>query len=282
MILSLNDPWRILVVIAVVIGVHVAVLIIRAAGKRLMTAMPRRSFAKARSLLGLLTSIAIFVLYFAAVGFVLKEFGVSLTAYLASASVLGLAVGFGSQGLVQDVVTGLTLIFSDLVDVDDMVEISGQTGIVQTIGMRFLVLKNYLGAEVFIPNRTITNVINYPRGYVRCLVDVTLSKEPAIADRMEALVQSIVASAFQQFSGLFITEPSSEGRTKTSSGKVFLRIKFRIWPGRGTALETTLKQEIVQSLKELDAAYLDWMVTVNYEVEQKSGSVKPFKAGAPI
>ncbi len=282
MILSLNDPWRILVVIAVVIGVHVAVLIIRAAGKRLMTAMPRRSFAKARSLLGLLTSIAIFVLYFAAVGFVLKEFGVSLTAYLASASVLGLAVGFGSQGLVQDVVTGLTLIFSDLVDVDDMVEISGQTGIVQTIGMRFLVLKNYLGAEVFIPNRTITNVINYPRGYVRCLVDVTLSQEPAIADRMEALVQSIVASAFQQFSGLFITEPSSEGRTKTSSGKVFLRIKFRIWPGRGTALETTLKQEIVQSLKELDAAYLDWMVTVNYEVEQKSGSVKPFKAGAPI
>ena len=63
---------------------------------------------------------------------------------------------------------------------------------------------------------------------------------------------------------------------------MFLRIKFRIWPGRGTALETTFKQEIVQSLKELDAAYLDWMVTVNYEVEQKLGSVKPFKAGASI
>jgi small conductance mechanosensitive channel len=278
MILTLNYPWRILVIIAVVIGVHVAVLIIRGAGKRMMNALPRRSFARARSLLGLLTSIAIFVLYFAAVGFVLKEFGVSLTAYLASASVLGLAVGFGSQGLVQDVVTGLTLIFSDLVDVDDMVEISGQTGIVQTIGMRFLVLKNYLGAEVFIPNRTITNVINYPRGYVRCLVDVTLNREPEIADQMEALVQSIVASAFEQFSGLFITEPSSEGRIKTSSGKEFLRIKFRIWPGRGTALETTLKQEIVQALKELDASYLDWMVTVNYEVEQKLASVKPFKA----
>jgi small conductance mechanosensitive channel len=278
MFLSLNNPWRILVIIAVVIGVHVTVLIIRAAGKRLMHIMPRRSFAKARSLLGLLTSITIFVLYFAAVGFVLKEFGVSLTAYLASASVLGLAVGFGSQGLVQDVVIGLTLIFSDLVDVDDMVEISGQTGIVQTIGMRFLVLKNYLGAEVFIPNRTITNVINYPRGYVRCLVDVTLSQKPSIADQMEAVVQSIVDSAFEQFSGLFITEPSSEGRIQTSSGKVFLRIKFRIWPGRGTALETTLKQEIVQSLKELDVSYLDWMVTVNYEVEQKLTIVKQFKA----
>jgi small conductance mechanosensitive channel len=242
---------------------------IRAIVKRLMAVIPNRSFAKVRSILGLLTRISIFILYFAAVGIVLKEFGVSLTAYLASASVLGLAVGFGSQGLVQDVVTGLTLIFSDLVDVDDMVEISGQTGIVQTIGMRFLVLKNPLGAEVFLPNRTITNVINYPRRYVRCLVDVTLSREAEIADQMEALVQTIVADAAEQFSGLLITEPSSEGRIKTGSGKEFLRIKFRIWPGRGAALETTLKQEILQSLKQVDAAYADWMVTVNYEVEKK-------------
>jgi small conductance mechanosensitive channel len=142
-----------------------------------------------------------------------------------------------------------------------------------------LLLKNYLGAEVFLPNRTITNVINYPRRYVRCLVDVTLSRKPKIADQMEALVQSIVADAVEQFSGLFITEPSSEGRIKTRSGKEFLRIKFRIWPGRGTALETTLKQEIVQSLKELDSAYADWMVTVNYEVEKnhlRSGESDPF------
>ena len=271
---SLNYTWRILIIIAAAVGVHLTVIMIRAIGKRLMAAMPSRSLAKVRSILGLLTSISIFILYFAAVGIVLKEFGVSLTAYLASASVLGLAVGFGSQGLVQDVVTGLTLIFSDLVDVDDMVEISGQTGIVQTIGMRFLVLKNYLGAQVFLPNRTITNVINYPRRYVRCLVDVTLSRKPKIADQMVELVQSIVADAAEQFTGLLITEPSSEGRIKTRSGKEFLRIKFRIWPGRGTALETTLKQEIVQSLKELDPAYMDWMVTVNYEVEKKSFTLK--------
>ena len=127
---SLNYTWRILVIIAAAVGVHLTVIMIRAIGKRLMAVMPSRSLAKVRSILGLLNSISIFILYFAAVGIVLKEFGVSLTAYLASASVLGLAVGFGSQGLVQDVVTGLTLIFSDLVDVDDMVEISGQTGIV--------------------------------------------------------------------------------------------------------------------------------------------------------
>ena len=65
-----------------------------------------------------------------------------------------------------------TQVFSNLIDIGDMVEIGGQTGIIRSIGMRFTVLENSMKAEVFIPNRSITNVINYPRGYVRCLIDV--------------------------------------------------------------------------------------------------------------
>jgi len=277
---NLNYPLRILAILGLIIGLHLMVILVRALGSRLMLVLPRGTFAKGRSLAGLLTSVAIFVLYFAAVGLVLKEFGVSLTAYLASASVLGLAIGFGSQGLVQDVVTGLTLIFSDLVNVDDMVEISGQTGIVQTIGMRFLVLKNQLGAEVFIPNRIITSVINYPRGYVRCLVDINLSGEAEKADQMVKKIASIITAAYEQFPGIFISRPSSEGRIKTQSGKEFLRIKFRIWPGRNTTLETTFKQEIVQSLKEITPEFADWMVAVNYEVEKKTMTPGPKKAKA--
>ena len=271
--LHFKYPIRILVIIAVVIAAHLMVVIVRKLGQRVMAAMPKSSYAKLRTLFSLLTSVIIFILYFVAVGLVLKEFGVSLTAYLASASVLGLAIGFGSQGLVQDVVTGLTLIFSDLVDIDDMVEISGQTGIVKSISMRFLVLKNHLGAQVFIPNRTITSVINYPRGYVRCLVDITLSNDIEVAKLMIQKVTPIITTVFEQFTGIFIAQPSSEGRFKTRSGKEFLRIKFRIWPGRGTVLETTLKQEIVQSLKELDSVYADWMVSVSYEVEKKSAAI---------
>ena len=269
----LSYPIRIVIIIAAVIVVHLLVLILRRLSRRIMMALPRSTFARVRTISSLLTSIVIFVLYFSAVGLVLREFGVSLTAYLASASVLGLAIGFGSQGLVQDVVTGLTLIFSDLVDIDDMVEISGQTGVVETISMRFLVLKNHLGAQVFIPNRTITSVINYRRGYVRCLVDITLPDQKEVAERMLQKVTPIITSAFDQFPGIFITQPSPEGQFVTHSGKQFFRFKFRIWPGRGSVLETILKQEIVQSLKELDPAYADWMVAVNYEVEKKSAVI---------
>lgn len=260
---------RILLIIAIVVGAHLMVLVVRKAGTRLMKAWPKATFAKARSVASLLTSAAIFLLYFSAIGLVLKEFGVSLTAYLASASVLGLAIGFGSQGLVQDVVTGLTVIFSDLIDVDDMVEIGNQTGIVQNIGMRFITLKNYLGAEVYIPNRTITAVVNYPRGYIRCIVDIILSPDPELADQMEQKVNALMAEASRQFNGISITEPSSVGRLQVSPDKSILRLKFRIWPGRGTVLETNLRQEIIHALRQIEPTYNDWMVAVTYEVEKR-------------
>src|SRR5208282_6123500 len=78
----------------------------------------------------LTASSVTFVIYFFAIGLILQEFGVNLTAYLASASVVGLAISFGSQGLVQDVVIGLTLIFSDAMDIGDMVEIAGTVTVV--------------------------------------------------------------------------------------------------------------------------------------------------------
>jgi len=258
---------RILLIILILAGSHLAVLFIRRLGERFMTAKLGKSLSKAKSVVSLGTSSAVFVLYFGAIGMILKEFNVSLTAYLASASVLGLAIGFGSQGLVQDVVTGMTLIFSDLFDVGDMVEISGQTGIVRRIGIRFTVLESSFGSEIFIPNRTITNVMNYPRGYLRCLVDITITDD--VADAMVKKINAIVSSATEQYPGILLAPPSIQGRIKTSSGKEFLRVKFRIWPGRGAPIETNFKQEVVQSLKEIFPPYADWMVTVNYEVEEK-------------
>ena len=270
---NISGLIRIGLVVVIAGGAHVAVILVRRLGQSISKGPLGTSLSKARSIISLGTSMIVFVIYFTAIGMILKEFGVSLKAYLASASVLGLAIGFGSQGLVQDVVTGLTIIFSDLLDVGDMVEISGQTGAVQRIGMRFTVIRNHLGADVYIPNRSITNVINYPRGYIRCLVDVTLTGDADTASRMEQTATSIMTGAMDQFPGIFIYPPSVEGRIKTSAGKEFLRIKFRIWPGRGAPIESALKQEITQTLKLIDPAYSDWMVTVNFEVEKKAASV---------
>jgi small conductance mechanosensitive channel len=262
---------RIGIIAAGAVAAHFLILGIFRVGDRFADPGSRRpGIRKLRSVMSLAISAVVFTVYFLAIGFVLREFGVSLTAYLASASIVGLAVGFGSQGLVQDVVTGLTLIFSDLFDVGEMVEISGQSGLVRKIGMRFVELGNSYGARIFIPNRTITNVINYPRGYVRFIADIRLSADPAVAQGMREIVHKLVPTVYEQFPGILLTAPSFEGELKTSAGTPFVRIKFRVWPNRGEPIEKTFKQELVAELKKLDPDYAEWMVAVYYEVEQKA------------
>jgi hypothetical protein len=155
-----------------------------------------------------------------------------------------------------------------------MVEISGQTGIVRSIGMRFTTLETSMGALVYIPNRSIANVVNYPRGYVRALLDVMLPLDPALADRAEQLVVAAAQRLHEQVPGVFVTPPSVEGHLPVGATSGILRVKFRIWPGRGGPIETALKPEIVASLKKLDDQYADWMVTINYEAEKKTGGSK--------
>lgn len=265
---------RILALTSLVLAVHFVVVVIRRLSRAVLSQEKNRRFRKLRSVATLATSIVMFVLYFLAIGLILREFGVSLTAYLASASVLGLAIGFGSQGVVQDVVTGLTFIFSDLVDVGDLVEVSGQTGIVRSISMRFVELQNALGASVFIPNRTINNVINYPRGYVRCIVDVTLRGDDDSKRAAEETALLLMNAAHQQFAGILMTEPSSEGRQTLGSGKEILRIKFRIWPNRGQPIETSFVQELTAELRRRDPEYQPWMISVTYEVEKQAAPAK--------
>lgn len=259
---------RLALIAVVVVLAHLSVRLIRRISERIMARTTDRSLSKARTVNSLITSSLVFALYFGALGWALSELGVSLTAYLASASVIGLAVGFGSQGIVQDMVTGLTVLVTDQFDVGDMVQIGDNIGIVQRLGMRFTVLQNALGAEVMIPNRSITNVINFPRGYVRVEADVTIDPDPERAEKMERIAKALTDSVFEQFAGVFRADPEVLGRFTTASGKTYLRIKFRIWPGRGGPIETAFKQELVQSLKTIDPGYADWMVAVNYEVEK--------------
>ena len=276
---ALVSEWplvlRVAALASVAVLAHLLVIVIRRFSSALLHTADDRRYRKLKSVGTLATSVAMFVLYFLAIGLILREFGVSLTAYLASASVLGLAVGFGSQGVVQDVMTGLTFIFSDLVDVGDLVEVSGQTGIVRSISMRFVELQNALGASVFIPNRTINNVINYPRGYVRCIVDVTLRGDKDAKQIAESTALTLMEAAYQQFPGILMTEPSNEGRMCFGPEKEIVRLKFRIWPNRGQPIETTYVQELTAALRRTDPDYQPWMIAVTYEVEKRQQALQP-------
>jgi small conductance mechanosensitive channel len=228
------------------------------------------------TLTGLFSSALTFIIYSVALGLMLWwAFGVNpktfLTTYLATASVIGLAVGFGSQGLVQDVVTGLTLIFSDTLDVGDLIEVSGQIGRVEKVGLRFTQLTNLFNQQVFVPNRTIANIARFPRGGIYAYADVQI---PPNADhtRAAATVDRIAKAMWMQFNAIILTEPElSEIETVHAESWNYLRVQFKIWPGQGGLIETTFRSRIANEMKALDPNYADWMVTVIYRATAKPG-----------
>ena len=277
---------RLLVIIALVVFVHVTVKAIRHLTEWLVNKGRARTSPfgfvaqqpKLVTLVRLAANSVNSIMYFFAVGLILEEFGVNLTAYLASASIVALAISFGSQGLVQDMVIGLTLIFSDAMDVGDMVEIAGAVvviGRVDEIGLRFTKIVNFFNQLVFIPNRTIANVSRFPLGGVYAYADVLIP--PGMApDKAAQTVQNIAKGMWMQFHAIILSEPMiGEVETAPGGGWSFIRVQFKIWPGQGSLIETTFRQQMVGAMKTFHANYADWQVPVTYRAVTASRTAKP-------
>jgi small conductance mechanosensitive channel len=267
---------RLLLIVGLAVAVHVLVRLVRMLSEWIIFkvhAQKENPFGfvtgkpKLVTLTRLVVSSLTFAIYFFAFGLILQELGVNLTAYLASASVIGLAISFGSQGLVQDIVSGLTVILWDAMDVGDLVEITGNLSVmgrVDEIGLRYTKLTNFYNQEVFIPNRTIANVSRFPQGGVDAYADPQI---PFGADQEKAI--QIIASAargmWSQFGAIILGEPIL-GKVETAQGGGwnFLRVHFKIWPGQGNLIETVFRQQVVKAMKAFEPGYADWQVPVTY------------------
>ncbi len=267
--------WRLLLIVALVLVVHVAVTLVRRVTELLVRRSRDQSGGfgfvtqkpKFVTLIRLVGNCVTYLTYFLAFGFFLEELGVNLTAYLASASIIGLAISFGSQGMVQDMVIGLTLIFSDAMDVGDIVEISGTTiviGRVEEIGLRFTKLVNFYNQRVFVPNRTIANVSRFPSGGMDAWVHVQI---PAGADKTEAAqtIENAARGMWRQFGTIILSEPGiGEMRAIPDADRDVLCVHFKIWPGQGNVVETTFRQQMVAAMRSFQPNYADWQVPVTY------------------
>jgi len=221
-------------------------------------------YPRSASLISIMMSAVTFIIYFIAVGLIFKEFNISLKAYLASASVIGLAIGFGSQGFVQDIVIGLTLIFSDVLNIEDLVEISGQVGKVEKIGLRFTVLVNFYGQKIYIPNRNIGTIGSFQTGHVKAYVDIQIPDEMDEKDLIDE-IKSISLGVYNQHNSIILSKPEILGAKYADKGDwKYLRIKFKLWPNQHALIETTFKQRVAAYMKRLYPKYMSWMITITY------------------
>ena len=273
----MNPILRIFLIIGLTVAAHFAVktirrfsqylLLIKVDSKATSEASLSRRYPKFATIITILVSALTFSIYFVAVGLVLREFKISLTAYFASATVIGLAVGFGLQGFVQDLVIGLTLIFSDALNIGEVVKLGDEIGRVDTIGLRFTTLINLHGQRILIPNRNIAVISKFRGGCIRAYVDIQLP--PEIDEKEISLaIQTIAKGMHHQHKSIILAPPEIFGiKDARDANWRYVRIKFKLWPGQIKIIEETFKERVIELLKKSHANYASWMITVTYKVE---------------
>lgn len=133
--------------------------------------------ARSRTLLPLLRSVGLVVIVLVAVISALSSLGVNVTPLLAGAGVLGLAIGFGSQKLVQDLITGLFILFEDTISIGDYINVAGHEGIVEGMSVRTVRMRDLDGTLHAVPFGQINSVRNLSKDYSYALMNITVSYE---------------------------------------------------------------------------------------------------------
>ncbi|MBW3573080.1 MAG: mechanosensitive ion channel family protein, partial [Gemmatimonadetes bacterium] len=127
---------------------------------------------RTRTLLSLLRSVGVVIIAVMTLFMVLGALGVLLGPLLAGAGVVGLAVSFGAQSLVKDVISGLFMLFENQFGVGDVIRIEGVSGAVEQMTLRIVVLRDVHGVVHIVPNGQITKVSNLTRSWARVVLDV--------------------------------------------------------------------------------------------------------------
>jgi small conductance mechanosensitive channel len=162
---------------------------------------------RARTLGGLISKVASIAIVSIAVLMILREFRIDIAPVLAGAGIAGVALGFGAQTLVRDVISGFFLILEDQVRVGDVAAINGTGGLVEEINLRTIVLRDLDGTVHVFPNGAISTLANRSKDFSYYVIDLGISYQED-PDRVVAVLQEVGAEmqADPQF-GPFILEP---------------------------------------------------------------------------
>lgn len=198
-----------------------------------------------RTLSGVIYSVGVFVIIFIALMQVLPLIGINMGPLLASAGIAGLAIGFGAQALVHDVINGFFILLENQYDVGDTVKIAGVQGSVESMTLRRTVLRDADGSLHTVPNSQITVVSNFTRDWAQVTLHVPVAYDED-SDRVIKLLQEVGTEIRQdlEFSEMMVADPEVPGIDKVSPGQVDYLMLVKTRPGSQYAVSRELRKRI--------------------------------------
>ncbi|WP_340415235.1 mechanosensitive ion channel family protein [Pseudogracilibacillus sp. ICA-222130] len=182
-----------------------------------------------QTLKNLSKNILSYVLLFIVVLMILDIFDVPIRTMLAGAGIAGVAIGFGAQSLVKDVIAGFFIIFEDQFSVGDYIEIGDIEGDVEVIGLRSTKLRSFYGQTYVIPNGQINIVTNYSASNGYAMVEINIPYETNIV-KVENMIKHILPTFKTNYPDVFIDEPFIQGVTALELSNYVLRVRAETFP----------------------------------------------------
>ncbi|WP_264740002.1 mechanosensitive ion channel family protein [Cytobacillus firmus] len=208
----------------------------------------RISERREATLLKLLENMLTYVVFFVAAIMILSVLTIDVKALLAGAGIVGLAVGFGAQSLVKDIITGFFIIFEDQFSVGDYIRIDQFEGTVEEIGLRTTKIKNWTGEVHILPNGSIMQVTNFSINNSVAFVDVSIAYEGDIV-KAERVLQELFEKLPEKYEDM-VKPPEILGIQNLAASDVVLRVVSETLPMRHFYIARQLRKEIKLCLDE--------------------------------
>jgi moderate conductance mechanosensitive channel len=214
------------------------------------TTTPRRA-QRARTIGSVLRSISSVVILTVGAIMVLAEFGVALAPILASAGIVGVAVGFGAQNLVRDFLSGMFMLMEDQYGVGDIIDAGEASGVVEAVGLRITTLRDHQGTVWYVRNGEILRVGNKSQGYAVAVIDLPLAHAadiPTASALAERAATERVAE--KDVTDLVLEPPEMLGVERVGPEGVTLRLTVKVKPGEQFAVQRALNAAIADAFED--------------------------------
>jgi len=232
------------------------------------------------TLLLLLRKFVLVVLVVIVTMIMLSEMGIDIGPMIAGAGIVGLAIGFGAQTLVKDIISGVFFLIDDAFRIGDYVETAGQRGTVEQISIRSMMLRHHRGPVHTIPFGGMGSVTNYSRDYhimklnIRVRYDTDVDKVRKIIKKINTEIQND-----EKLSAGLLGKIKSQGVREMDDSAMIMRIKFKTVPGQQFLVRRVVYQRVQEAFREAGIEFAHRNVTVylppetdSAESEEKSES----------
>jgi len=234
-------------IILIILLAKIASKLLNKAIRRIADEKDRLKFNPRRTttIMRLMSNIVNYAISFITVMMVLAVFEVPFGPMLAGAGVVGLAIGFGAQSLVKDIITGFFIIFEDQFAVGDIIQTGSFKGTVDEIGLRVTRIKSWTGEVHIIPNGSIVEVTNFSINNSIAVVDISIAYEMDM-DRAIGIIKDTVQEIGMNNENI-LNEPEVLGIQSLAASEVIVRVTCECKPNQQYGVSRQMNAEIKKS-----------------------------------